>query len=257
MGFIDFAGSTVVHSVGGWAALAGAIVVGPRLGRFASDGSPRAIPGHNMAVGALGVFILFLGWFGFNAGSTATAGGAIARIAANTFLAACAGSVSAMLVSWKKFGKPDVGMRLKGVLAGLVGITAPRATATPLDAIIVGAVAGCVVVSVLGFDRLGVDDPVGAISVHGVCGAWGTVAAALLHEDPFTGSPEYDLAGTLGVQVLGVAVAFVWTFGTAFVLFKAIDKLVGLRVSREEKIQGLDVCEHGSGGYPDFLVTAT
>ena len=214
MGFIDFAGSTVVHSVGGWAALAGAIVVGPRLGKYSADGKARAIPGHNMAMGALGVFILFLGWFGFNAGSTVTADGSIARIAVNTFLAACTGSIFAMLVSWRKFGRPDVGMTLNGVLAGLVGITAPCASVTPLGAIIIGAVAGVLVVySVRFFDRIKVDDPVGAISVHGVCGVWGTLAAALLHENLFLGL-EYELGKTLLVQLVGVVVAFVWTFAS-------------------------------------------
>ncbi len=257
LGFIDFAGSTVVHSVGGWAALAGAIVVGPRLGKFTKDGLARAIPGHNMAMGALGVFILFLGWFGFNAGSTTTADGSIARIAVNTFLAACTASVFAMFTSWRKFGKPDVGMTLNGVLAGLVGITAPCATVTPLGAIIIGAVAGVLVVfSVLCFDKIKVDDPVGAISVHGVCGAWGTIGAALLHENLFLGL-EYDLFGQLWVQVLGVAVAFVWTFGTAFVLFKLIHAVIGLRVSVEEEVQGLDIGEHGSSAYPDFVVSGS
>ena len=257
MGFIDFAGSTVVHSVGGWAALAGAIVVGPRLGKFTKDGLVRAIPGHNMAMGALGVFILFLGWFGFNAGSTTTADGSIARIAVNTFLAACTGSVFSMLTSWRKFGKPDVAMTLNGVLAGLVGITAPCASVTPLGAIIIGAVAGVLVVfSVLCFDTIKVDDPVGAISVHGVCGAWGTIGAALLHENLFLGL-EYNLFQQLWVQVLGVAVAFVWTFGTAFVLFKLIHAAIGLRVSQEEEVQGLDIGEHGSSAYPDFVVSGS
>lgn len=251
MGFIDFAGSTVVHSVGGWAALAGAIVVGPRLGKFGPDGRARPIPGHNMSMAALGVFILFLGWFGFNAGSTTTADGTIARIAVNTFLAACAGSIFAMLTSWKKYGKPDVGMTLNGVLAGLVGITAPCASVTPLSAIIIGAAAGVLVVfSVRCFDRVKVDDPVGAISVHGVCGAWGTLAAGLLDEGGFS-------LAQVGVQCVGIVVAFVWTFGVAFVLFKIIDAAVGLRVSQDEEVQGLDVGEHGSGAYPDFVVTGS
>ena len=255
MGFIDFAGSTVVHSVGGWAALAGAIVVGPRLGKYASDGSPRAIPGHNMGMAALGVFILFLGWFGFNAGSTTTADGTISRIAVNTFLAACTGSMFAMLVSWKRFGKPDVGTTLNGVLAGLVGITAPCASVTPLGAIIIGAVSGVLVVlSIRFFDKVKVDDPVGAISVHGVCGVWGTLGAALLHENLFLGL-EYDLLGTLWVQIVGVAVAFAWTFGTAFVLFKVVHATVGLRVTQEEEIEGLDLGEHNSRAYPDFQVS--
>ncbi len=256
MGFLDFAGSTVVHSVGAWAALAGAIVVGPRIGKFDSKGRPRPIPGHSMTMAALGVFILFLGWFGFNAGSTTTADGAIARIAVNTFLAACAGAVAAMIVSWRKFEKPDIGMTLNGVLAGLVGITAPCDIVTPLGAIIVGLVAGCIVVcGVLFFDRMKVDDPVGAISVHGLCGVWGTLACALLNEALFTGDPEYSLIGQLGIQLTGIVACFVWTFGTAFVLFKILKATVGLRVSEEEERAGLDYSEHGSSAYPDFVVS--
>lgn len=250
LGFIDFAGSTVVHSVGGWAALAGAIVVGPRLGKYSKDGRPRVIAGHNLTMAALGTFILFLGWFGFNGGSTTTADGSVPRIIVNTFLAASTGAILAMLTTWFKFGKPDVGMTLNGTLAGLVGITAPCATVTPLGAIIIGMVAGVIVVfSVLFFDKIKVDDPVGAISVHGVCGAWGTIAAALLHENLFLGVP-FDLGKALLIQVLGVLVAFVWTFCTAFVLFKIVAVTVGLRVSEEEEIQGLDLSEHGASAYP-------
>ncbi len=256
MGFLDFAGSTVVHSVGAWAALAGAIVVGPRIGKFDSKGRPRPIPGHSMTMAALGVFILFLGWFGFNAGSTTTADGAIARIAVNTFLAACSGAVAAMIVSWRKFEKPDIGMTLNGVLAGLVGITAPCDIVTPLGAIVVGLVAGCIVVcGVLFFDRMKVDDPVGAISVHGLCGVWGTLACALLNEALFTGDPEYSLIGQLGIQLTGIVACFVWTFGTAFILFKILKATVGLRVSEEEERAGLDYSEHGSSAYPDFVVS--
>jgi Amt family ammonium transporter len=251
-GFIDFAGSTVVHSVGGWAALAGAIVVGPRIGKFGKDGKARAIPGHNMTMATLGVFILFLGWFGFNGGSTTTADGSVARIIVNTFLAGCVGSGTAMLTAWAKFGKPDIGMTLNGVLAGLVAITAPCATVTPLGAIMIGALAGVIIVfSVVFFDKIKIDDPVGAISVHGVCGAFGTIAAALFHENLFLGL-EYDLMGTLTIQLTGVAVAFVWTFTTAFVLFKIIASTIGLRVSEEEEIMGLDLSEHGASAYPDF-----
>ena len=255
MGFIDFAGSTVVHSVGGWAALAGAIVVGPRIGKFGKDGKPRAIPGHNLSMAALGVLILFLGWFGFNGGSTTTADGSVARIIVNTFLAACAGTVTAMIVSWVKFGKSDVGMTLNGTLAGLVAITAPCATVTPLGSILIGITAGVIIVyAVLFFDKIKVDDPVGAISVHGVCGAWGTICAALFHESLFLGQ-EYDLVGTLMIQLTGIAVAFVWTFGTAFILFQAIKATIGLRVSPEEELEGLDIGEHGASCYPDFVMS--
>jgi len=255
MGFNDFAGSTVVHSVGAWAALAGAIVVGPRIGKFGKDGTPRAIPGHNMPMGALGVFILFMGWFGFNAGSTTTADGSVARIAVNTFLSGCAGAVAAMLMSWLKFKKPDVGMTLNGVLAGLVGITAGCATSTPFGAIIIGLISGVLVLySVLFFDKIKIDDPVGAISVHGVCGAWGTLAAGILHEEVFAGG-DYDLGGAIVTQLTGIVAAFVWTFVTAFILFKIVDMTIGLRVSAEEEMEGLDMAEHGYSAYPDFVVT--
>ncbi len=246
LGFIDFAGSTVVHSVGGWAALAGAIVLGPRLGKYGKDGKPRAIMGHNMPLAALGVFILWLGWFGFNPGSTTTADTSIAMIFVNTNLAAAAGSVMAMAISWIKFGKPEVGMSLNGALAGLVGITAGCANVTPSSAIIIGAVAGLLVVmSVLFFDKIQIDDPVGAISVHGVCGAWGTLGAGLFNIGGTTGK-------IIGVQLLGIGSCFVWTFVVAFILFKIISMTIGLRVTPEEEIDGLDYAEHGGEAYPDF-----
>lgn len=255
-GFIDFAGSTVVHSVGGWAALAGAIVLGPRLGKFTKDGKARAIPGHSLTLATLGVFILFIGWFGFNPGSTTAASGDIARIAVNTFIAACAGAVGAMFTSWFKFGKADIGMTLNGCLAGLVAITSPCATVTPLGAILLGLIAGLIVVfSVLFFDKIKVDDPVGAISVHGVCGAWGTLSAALFHENLFLGR-EYDLVGQLVTQLTGIVVAFAWTFTTCFIMFKLIKATIGLRVSPEEELEGLDLSEHGANSYPDFAPSA-
>ena len=251
LGFIDFAGSTVVHSVGGWAALAGAIVLGPRLGKYGKDGSIKPIMGHSMTLAALGVFILWLGWFGFNPGSTTTADKSIAMIFVNTNLAACAGAVVAMFTSWIKFGKPEVGMTLNGALAGLVGITAGCANVMPGSAIIIGSVAGLLVVlAVVFFDRIRIDDPVGAVSVHGVCGAWGTLAAGL-----------FNMGGTsmsiIGVQLLGIAACFAWTFTTAFAMFKLLDKIVGLRVSPEEELEGLDMTEHGGVAYPDFGVTST
>jgi ammonium transporter, Amt family len=247
-GFIDFAGSTVVHSVGGWAALAGAIVLGPRMGKYTKDGGIRPILGHNMPLAALGVFILWMGWFGFNAGSTTTADKSIAMIAVNTNLAAAAGAILAMITSWIKFGKPEVGMSLNGALAGLVGITAGCANVTPSSAIIIGAVAGILVVlSVLFFDSIKIDDPVGAVSVHGVCGAWGTLAAGI-----------FNIGGTsgkiIGVQLLGIAACFIWTFAVAFAMFKLIDATIGLRVSPEEELEGLDYSEHGGNAYPDFEV---
>lgn len=246
LGFIDFAGSSVVHSVGGWAALAGAIVLGPRLGKYGADGKVKPILGHNMPLAALGVFILWLGWFGFNPGSTTTADKSIAMIFVNTNLAAATGAVLAMITSWLKFGKPEVGMSLNGALAGLVAITSPCATVTPGSAIIIGAVAGILVVfSVLFFDKIRVDDPVGAISVHGVNGAWGTLAAGI-----------FDMGGfsikVVGVQLLGIGACFVWTFATAFIMFKLISMTIGLRVSPQEEAEGLDLSEHGGNAYPDF-----
>jgi ammonium transporter, Amt family len=246
LGFIDFAGSTVVHSVGGWCALAGAIVLGPRLGKYTKDGGVRPILGHNMPLAALGVFILWLGWFGFNPGSTTTADKSIAMIFVNTNLSAAAGAVVAMTLSWMRFGKPEIGMSLNGVLAGLVGITAGCANVSPTSSILIGAVAGALVFfAVIFFDKIRVDDPVGAISVHGVCGAWGTLAAGL-----------FNMGGTsakiIGVQLLGIGACFVWAFGTAMVLFVVIHKTIGLRVSAEEEIEGLDGCEHGGNAYPDF-----
>lgn len=247
LGFIDFAGSTVVHSVGGWAALAGAIVLGPRIGKFTKDGGVKPILGHNIPLAALGVFILWVGWFGFNPGSTTTADTSIAMIFVNTNLAAATGAVLAMIVSWVKFGKPEVGMSLNGALAGLVGITAGCANVTPGSAILIGAVAGILVVfSVIFFDKIRIDDPVGAVSVHGVCGAWGTLAAGI-----------FNIGGTsvkiLSVQCIGIASCFAWTFCTAFILFKVIDATMGLRVSPEEEMEGLDSTEHGGNAYPDFL----
>jgi Amt family ammonium transporter len=252
LGFIDFAGSTVVHSIGGWVALAGAIVLGPRLGKYTKDGKAKAIPGHNLPLAALGVFILWLGWFGFNPGSTTAASKDIALIFVNTNIAAAAGAILAMITSWIKFKKPEISMSLNGALAGLVAITAPCATVTPLSAVIIGSIAGVLVVlAVLFIDRIKVDDPVGAISVHGVCGAWGTLAAGI-----------FNIGGTsakiIGVQLIGIGAAFVWAFGTGFLLFKLIDMVVGLRVSAEEELEGLDYGEHGARAYPDFqIVSAT
>lgn len=257
-GFVDFAGSTVVHSVGGWAALAGAIALGPRLGKFGKRGKSYPIRGHNMALASLGVFILWMGWFGFNAGSTTgvTGGGdapfdgagkAFALIAVNTNLAAAAGSVAAMLVTWLRLGKPDIGMSLNGALGGLVGITAPCASVAPAAAVLIGATAGVLVVfAVQFFERVRIDDPVGAISVHGVCGAWGTVAAALFAVGGFS-------VAQLTTQLIGVAAAFVWSFGVSYLLFSVIKATLGLRVSREEEMDGLDLSEHGAEAYPSDL----
>ena len=250
LNFIDFAGSTVVHSVGGWAALAGAIMLGPRRGKYGSDGRPRAIRGHSITLATLGVFILWMGWFGFNAGSTTSvtgeAGKQMAWIAVNTNLAAAAGVCGALLSVWITTGKPDVGMSLNGALAGLVGITAPCANVSAGSSVLIGLIAGVIVVfSCKMFDKIKIDDPVGAISVHGVCGAWGTIAAALFAADGFS-------MKQLGVQFIGVVACFVWTFGMAMALFAAIKYTVGLRVSEEAEIVGLDLHEHGAEAYADF-----
>jgi len=246
LGFIDFAGSTVVHSVGGWAALWGAIMLGPRKGRYTKDGKVTAIPGHSIPMAALGVFILWFGWFGFNPGSTTAGNADIARIAVNTNLAAAAGAIASLVTAWAIFKKPDAGMTLNGTLAGLVAITSPCANVTPVSSILIGLIAGfVVVVSVLFFDRIRVDDPVGAVSVHGVCGAVGTLCAAVFNEGGFTMSQ-------LGVQALGVGACFLWTSITAGTLFFLIKKTIGLRVSDDEEMEGLDYHEHGNAAYPNF-----
>jgi len=246
LGFIDFAGSTVVHSVGGWAALAGAIVIGPRIGKYV-NGKAKAIPGHSITTGALGVFILWFGWYGFNAGSTTAATMDTALIAVNTTLAACAGAFGAMIISWFKFGKPDATMALNGTLAGLVGITAGCANVLPGSAVLIGMIAGAIVVlSVVFIDQtLKIDDPVGAVSVHGVCGAWGTLAAGLFNMEGVS-------VKIIGVQLLGIGTAFLWVFPTAFILFKVLKATIGLRTSENEELEGLDIGEHGLEAYPDF-----
>ena len=238
----------MVHSVGGWAALAGAIVLGPRIGKYGSRGEVRAIPGHNIPLAALGVFILWLGWFGFNPGSTTTADKSIAMIFVNTNLSAAAGAITAMFTSWMMFKKPDVGMSLNGALAGLVGITAGCANVSPSSSIIIGAIAGVLVVlSVFTIDRMHIDDPVGAVSVHGVNGAWGTLAAGL-----------FNIGGTSGTiimtQLIGIGACFVWAFGMGFIIFKLIDMTVGLLASKEDEMMGVDVSEHGANAYHDFQI---
>jgi Amt family ammonium transporter len=267
MGMRDFAGSTVVHSVGGWAALAGAIMVGPRLGKYNKDGSVNAIPPHNMPLAALGVFILWFGWYGFNPGSTLLAIGGISHVAVTTTLAAAAGAVGAMVISWIHFKKPDLSMALNGTLAGLVGITAPCASVSTGSAVIIGLVAGLLVFySCLFFERkLKIDDPVGAISVHGVCGAWGTLAIGLFGQrsiDVVYWSEDSTIQdglffgggfSQLGVQAVGVLACFVAAFGLMLIVFALIKATIGLRVSDEEQIQGLDLGEHGNVAYGGFV----
>lgn len=252
LGFCDFAGSSVVHSVGGWIALAGALVLGPRIGKYSEDGKPNAIPGHNIPLAGLGVFILWFGWFGFNPGSTTTADDTIGLIAMNTSLAACGGTLAAMVFSWFRFGKPDISMTMNGALAGLVGITAPCATVTPGPSILIGLIAGVLVVLSIEFiDKvLKIDDPVGAASVHGVCGAWGTIACGLFNVD---GGLFYGGGvGQLGVQLIGVGTFFVWAFGAGFILMSIVKAVFGIRVTKEEELKGLDIAEHGSESYNGF-----
>jgi len=255
LGFIDFAGSTVVHSVGGWAALVGATILGPRIGKYGKDGAAHAIPGHSITLGALGVFLLWFGWFGFNPGSTLSGTTPdIAMIAVTTNLAAAAGAFATMLFSWLRYGKPDVSLTLNGALGGLVGITAGTASVNPLGAVIIGLVAG--VLTPLGVEFidkvLKVDDPVGAVTVHGLCGAWGTLAVGLFALDGglFYGGG----AALLGVQAIGVVAVMAWTMITAYILFKVIDLLLGLRVTEEEELTGLDIGEHATQAYGDFLL---
>lgn len=260
IGMIDFAGSTVVHSVGGWAALIGAIILGPRIGKYTADGKANAIPGHNLPLAALGVFILWFGWFGFNPGST-TAGtdASIAAIAVTTNLAAAAGAIFAMATVWILFGKPDLSMSLNGALAGLVAITAGCANVSPMSAIFIGAIAGIIVVfSVEFIDKiLKIDDPVGAVSVHGVCGAFGTIAVGLFAQESFGGSNGLFFGGgseLLITQITGVVSVFFWTIITAGTVFIVAKKLIGLRVSKEEELRGLDIEEHGMEAYSGFQI---
>jgi len=253
-GMIDFAGSTVVHSVGGWAALMGAYLLGPRLGKYTKEGKPNAIPGHSITLGALGVFILWFGWFGFNPGSTLSGTNPdIGLIAVTTNLSAAAGAIMAMITCWLKYGKPDVSLTLNGALAGLVAITAGCAAVSPVGAMIIGLFSGIVVVYAVEFiDKvLKVDDPVGAVSVHAVCGSFGTAMVGLLAVD---GGLLYG-GGTelLVTQLIGIAAVFAWTSVIAFIVFKAIKSTVGLRVSPEEEEEGLDLGEHGLDAYADFV----
>ncbi len=262
LGMWDFAGSTVVHSTGGWMSLVGAIMVGSRIGKF-RGGKPVAIPGHSLPMAALGVFILWLGWFGFNPGSTMAADLSIGQIAMTTNMAAATGAIGAMIASWIIFKKADVSMTLNGVLAGLVAITAGCAYVSPVSAAIIGLAGGIAVVfAVLFFDKIRVDDPVGAISVHGVCGALGTIFVGLFAEEKFapantTGNGLLFGGGaTLLVhQLIGVGAVFAFAMVAGFVLFGALKFTIGLRVSAEEELVGLDLGEHGSEAYPDFAAS--
>lgn len=256
--FTDFAGSTVVHSLGGWLALAGAVVIGPRRGKYGAGGEVRAIPGHNIPMAALGVFILWFAWFGFNAGSTTAGDMSLGRIAVITNLSAVTGCVVAMLLSWAVFKKPEVTMSLNGALAGLVGITAGCNTVTMGGAIAIGAVSGALVFgSVLFIDqKLKIDDPVGAISVHGICGAWGTLACGLFNAEAVLGTGDISTGLLYGggfnqmiSQLIGVGSFAIWGLTCGFVLFITIKKFIGLRVRADEEFLGLDIEEHGLEAY--------
>ncbi|MFH1061891.1 MAG: ammonium transporter [Candidatus Omnitrophota bacterium] len=264
LGFTDFAGSTVVHAVGGCAALIGTIILKPREGKYNNDGSANAISGHSIPLASLGVFILWFGWFGFNPGSTLGVGNGdlIARVALNTNLAAAAGGICAMMIVWKMFGKPDLSMAMNGALAGLVAITAPCAFVDPWAAIVIGAIGGILVVlAVVLLDKLHIDDPVGAFPVHGVNGIWGTLsvgifgkqALGLAHEGLIYGGGLAQLA----IQLLGVASVAVFIIITMGTVFKLLDMTIGLRVSREEELRGLDIGEHGMESYAGFQIFVT
>lgn len=256
LGFSDFAGSTIVHSVGGWAALVGAIMLGPRKGRFDKDGKAVPMPGHSIVLGTLGVFILWLGWFGFNPGSQLAASGieninAIALVAVNTNIAAAAGAFGALAVAWIKFGKPDLSYTLNGILGGLVAITAPCAVVEPWSSVVIGLVAGVLVIAAtILLERLKIDDPVGAVPVHLVNGAWGTLALGIFSTS--NGLLYGGGATQLVAQIIGIVACGVWTAGTVAILFFAIKKTIGLRVTAEEEELGLDYHEHGSEAYPDL-----
>lgn len=257
LGFLDFAGSTVVHATGGWAALVGAYLLGARIGKFNPNKSANAIVGHNIPLASLGVFILWFGWFGFNAGSTLSGMDfmTIATVAINTNLAAAAGAFTAMIVVWLKFGKPDLSIIMNSALAGLVAITAPCAFVTPIAAIIIGSIAGIIAVyGVILIDKILVDDPVGAVAVHGFNGVWGTLAIGLFHVE--TGFFYSGKLAQLGIQALGAASSIAFVVISMFIIFKIIDITIGLRVSREEELKGLDITEHGMESYSGFQLFA-
>ena len=264
-GHVDFAGSSVVHMVGGVTALAGAWVLGPRLGKYNRDGSPNAIPAHNIPMALTGAFILAFGWFGFNAGSTlAGTDLRIGVVATNTMLASASGAIAAMFYLWARYGKPDPSMAMNGLLAGLVAITAPCAFVTSVSAFIIGAVAGVIVcVSVFFVERtLRVDDPVGAVSVHGTCGAWGVVSLGLFADgtygDGFNGVAGtvrglfYGDASQFVAQVVGTVTNVIFVFAASWAFFKVYDMVMGMRVAPEVEIEGLDIPEMGALAYPDF-----
>ncbi len=262
--FADFAGSTVVHTVGGFAALIGTIILKPRIGKYKPDGTANVIAGHSIPLASLGVFILWFGWFGFNPGSTLGVGNGnlIARVAINTNLAAAMGAIFAMLTVWRMFGKPDLSMIMNGALAGLVAITAPCAFVDPWAAIFIGAIGGIfVVLGVVVLDRFKVDDPVGAVAVHGFNGVWGTLAVGLFGQKALglVNNGLFYGGGLkqLGIQTLGVTTVVIFALITMGTVFVIIDRSLGLRVTREEELKGLDIGEHGMDSYSGFQIFIT
>ena len=262
LGFMDFAGDTVVHSLGGWSALAGALILGPRIGKYGKDGKPRAIPGHNMSLAVIGLFVLWLGWFGFNPGSTMSFQNPadVMHILMTTNTSAIAAVVTSTIASWIFIGKPDLGMTINGCLAGLVAITGGCAYISVVDSLIIGAVAGIIVVfAVLFFDRIKVDDPVGATSVHLCCGVFGTICIGLFAKEGVTTlSTKNGLfygggIKLLGTQLLGIIAVGAFAFVSSAIIWLVLKKTIGIRVTAEEEIAGLDIGEHGNRAYPDFV----
>lgn len=243
LGFHDFAGSCAVHMVGGVCAIVGATILGARRGKYTKAGKSKAIPGHNLPLGVLGVFILWFAWFGFNCGSTTAATTTLGDIALTTNLAACASTLVTLIITWVRYGKPDISMTCNGALAGLVAITAGADVVTDYEALIIGALAGVIVVFVIEFiDRvLKIDDPVGAVGVHGVCGAFGTIMTGVFGE-----------GCSVVAQLIGTVACIAYVAVAAFIVFKLIDKTIGLRVSEDEEIDGLDIMEHGCSAYSNF-----
>jgi Amt family ammonium transporter len=261
MGFADFAGSTVVHTVGGVAALVGTSILGPRVGKYKPDGRPNAIAAHSIPLASLGVFILWFGWFGFNAGSTLNVNdpGLLGRVAMNTNMAAAVGGIVAMLTVWKRFGKPDLSMAMNGALAGLVAITAPCAFVEPWAACLIGGVGGFIVVrGVELLDKLKIDDPVGAFPVHGMNGIWGTISIGIFGQKALGLANDGFLYGgnpmQLGIQLVGIVAVVAFVAVGMGIVFKLIDVTIGLRVSAEEELRGLDISEHGMESYGGFQI---
>jgi len=267
LGMQDFAGSTVVHYQGALAALAGALILGPRIGKFGKDGRANPIPGHNMPYAVLGTLILWFGWFGFNPGSTLSVDwggvGFFGYVALTTNVAAAAGAIGGLATAWLVLKRPDISMMLNGVLAALVAITAASGFVAPWAAIVIGLVSGVIaVVGVIWVENLGIDDPIGAVAVHGMSGVWGTLATGVFAVPLLAGNLGVGRGGLVysgsfhqvGVQALGLAAVGVWTFGASFAVLKAFDLLWGIRVDEEAETAGLDVSEHGMWGYPEFYI---